>query len=57
MSAYKVRPAAAEWPIDLTDDRPDARFIIETAKPSARESAGGFAFVPPYVSLGATSLR
>ena len=30
----------------------DVRFVTETAKPSARESAGGFAFVPATCRIG-----
>ena len=30
----------------------DVRFVTKTAKPSARESAGGFAFVPPTCRMG-----
>ena len=30
----------------------DVRFVTKTAKPSARESAGGFAFVPATCRIG-----
>jgi len=38
----------------LTNDGRDVRFVAETAKPSARESAGGFAFVPLRAAWGDT---